>query len=153
MTGIRKNIGNVGDHNRASPAAARVSHTVVGVPHTVARVSHTVARVSHTVARVSHTVARVSHTVARVSHTVARVSPRVRLHTRVRLEQHLTLTPISFPVCDDRKLNPTSSGSSRLTPVDDGAMYLVRACGLHTPLPPVPGIGLGGLVPRLDSAD
>ena len=44
------------------------------------------------------------------------------------------------------------SGSSRLTPVDDEAIYLVRACGLHTPFTPVRGIGLGGLMPQPDSA-
>ena len=43
-------------------------------------------------------------------------------------------------------------GSSRLIPVDDEAIYLVRACGLLTPSTSVPGIGLGGLVPQPDSA-
>ena len=44
------------------------------------------------------------------------------------------------------------SGSRRLTPVDDDAIHLVRACGLLTPSTSIPGIGLGGLVPQPDSA-
>ena len=43
-------------------------------------------------------------------------------------------------------------GSSRLTPVDDEAIYLVRACGLLTPFTSILGIGLGGLVPQPDRA-
>ena len=43
-------------------------------------------------------------------------------------------------------------GSSRLTPADDEAIYLVGGCGLLTPSTSVPGIGLGGLVPQPDSA-
>ena len=44
------------------------------------------------------------------------------------------------------------SGSSRLTPVDDEAIYLARACGLLAPSTSVPDIGLIGLVPQSDSA-
>ena len=44
------------------------------------------------------------------------------------------------------------SGSSRLTPADDEAIYLVRACDLHLPFTPVPYIGLGGLALQPDSA-
>ena len=44
------------------------------------------------------------------------------------------------------------SGSSRLTPVDDEAIYLIRACGLLNPSTSIPSIGLGGLVPQPDSA-
>ena len=44
------------------------------------------------------------------------------------------------------------SGSSRLNPVDDESIYLVRACGLLTPSTSVPGIGLGGVVPQPGSA-
>ena len=36
------------------------------------------------------------------------------------------------------------------TPVEDGGIYLIRACGLRIPSSPIPGIGLGGLVPRTE---
>ena len=42
------------------------------------------------------------------------------------------------------------SGSTSLTPVEDGGIYLIRACGLRIPSSPIPGIGLGGLVPRTE---
>ena len=44
------------------------------------------------------------------------------------------------------------SGSSRLSSVNDGAIYLVRTCGLLTPSTSIPGIDMGGLVPQPDSA-
>ena len=47
-------------------------------------------------------------------------------------------------------LPPTAddvSGASALTDPDDLGVYLIRACGLTTPSCPVPGVGLGGLVP------
>ena len=37
------------------------------------------------------------------------------------------------------------------TPVEDGGIYLIRACGLRTPSSPIPGVDLGGLVPRTES--
>ena len=37
--------------------------------------------------------------------------------------------------------------ASALTDPDDLGVYLIRACGLTTPSCPVPGVGLGGLVP------
>ena len=40
------------------------------------------------------------------------------------------------------------NGSSGLTPVDDEAIYFVRACGLLTPSTSVLGIGVGGLAPQ-----
>ena len=43
------------------------------------------------------------------------------------------------------------TGSTSLTPVEDGGIYLIRACGLHTPSSPIPGAGLGGLTPRTES--
>lgn len=45
-------------------------------------------------------------------------------------------------------------GSASLTPVGDGdgGIYLNWTCGLRTRSPPTPGISLGGLVPRPDSA-
>ena len=43
------------------------------------------------------------------------------------------------------------SGSS-LNPVEDGGIYLIRACGQNTPSSPIPGAGLSGLVPRTESA-
>ena len=44
------------------------------------------------------------------------------------------------------------SGSTSLNPVEDGGIYFVRACGLSTPSSPIPGVDLGGLVPRTESA-
>ena len=44
------------------------------------------------------------------------------------------------------------SDASRLTPVDNEAIYLVRACGVHPPFKPVAGIGFGGLMSQPDSA-
>ena len=44
------------------------------------------------------------------------------------------------------------SGSTSLNPVEDGAIYLIRVCGLNTASSPIPGVGLGGLVPRTESA-
>ena len=43
------------------------------------------------------------------------------------------------------------SGSSSLTTVNDGGIFLIRACGLCTRSSPTPGVGLGGLVPCPDS--
>ena len=43
------------------------------------------------------------------------------------------------------------NGSTSLTPVEDGGIYLIRACGLYTPSSPIPGVGLGGLMPRTES--
>ena len=40
------------------------------------------------------------------------------------------------------------SGSSSLTPVDDGGNFIIRAWGLRTRSSPPPGVGLGGLVPH-----
>ena len=34
-----------------------------------------------------------------------------------------------------------------LTRVGDGGIYLMRACGQHTPFSPILGVGLGGLCP------
>ena len=48
------------------------------------------------------------------------------------------------PIVDD------VSGASALTDPDDLGVYLIRACGLTTPSCPVPGVGLGGLVPSPD---
>ena len=48
------------------------------------------------------------------------------------------------PIVDD------VSGASALTDPDDLGVYLIRACGLTTPSCPVPGAGLGGLVPSPD---
>ena len=42
------------------------------------------------------------------------------------------------------------SGASDLTDPDDLGVYLIRACRLTTPSCPVPGVGLGGLVPSPD---
>ena len=39
------------------------------------------------------------------------------------------------------------SGSSALTDPDDLGVYLIRACGYNSPSCPIPGVGLGGLIP------
>ena len=39
------------------------------------------------------------------------------------------------------------NGLTSLTPVEDGGIYLIRACELYTPSSPIPGVGLGGLCP------
>ena len=44
------------------------------------------------------------------------------------------------------------SASSSLTPVDDDGIFLIQACGLRARSSPTPGVGLGGLVPRPESA-
>ena len=44
------------------------------------------------------------------------------------------------------------SGLTSLNPVEDGGIYVIRACGLNTPSTPIPGVGLGGLMPRTESA-
>ena len=44
------------------------------------------------------------------------------------------------------------SGSSSLTPVEDGGIFLIRTCGLCTRSSPSPGFGLSRLVPRPESA-
>ena len=44
------------------------------------------------------------------------------------------------------------SGSTSLNPVEESGKYLLRACRLNTPSSPIPGVGLGGLVPSTESA-
>ena len=41
-------------------------------------------------------------------------------------------------------------GRTSLTRVEDGRIYLIWACGLKTPSFPIPGVGLGGLMPRTE---
>ena len=43
------------------------------------------------------------------------------------------------------------NGSTSPTPVKDGLIYLIRACGLHNPSSPIPGVGLDGIMPRTES--
>ena len=52
----------------------------------------------------------------------------------------LPLPPIAYDV----------SGASALSDPEDLGVYLIHACGLTTPSCPVPGVGLGGLVPSPD---
>ena len=40
------------------------------------------------------------------------------------------------------------NGSTSLTPVKDGGIYLIGTCGLHTPSSPIPSGGLSGLMPH-----
>ena len=44
------------------------------------------------------------------------------------------------------------TGSGSLIPVEDGGIFLNRACGLRTRASPIPGVGLSGLVPHPESA-
>ena len=44
------------------------------------------------------------------------------------------------------------SGSSSPTSDEDGGVFFIRACGHCTSSPPTLGVGLNGLVPRLESA-
>ena len=44
------------------------------------------------------------------------------------------------------------SGSSSLTPVIDGSIFLIRVFGLRAHSAPSAGVGLGGLVPRPENA-
>ena len=48
-------------------------------------------------------------------------------------------------------MQPDRRESTSLNPVEDGGIYLLRACGLDTSSSPIPGVGLGGLVPRTES--
>ena len=44
------------------------------------------------------------------------------------------------------------NGSSSVTPVYDGGMFIIRACRLQNRSSPTPGVVLGGLVPRPENA-
>ena len=44
------------------------------------------------------------------------------------------------------------TGSSSLISVEDGGIFLIRACELRTRASPIPGVGLSGLVPHPESA-
>ena len=44
------------------------------------------------------------------------------------------------------------SGSTSLNRLEDGGIYLRRSCGLNTPSSSIPGVVLGGLVPRTERA-
>ena len=44
------------------------------------------------------------------------------------------------------------AGSSSLTPVEGGDIFLIRACGLRTRASPTPGVGLSGRVSHPESA-
>lgn len=81
---------------------------------------------------------------------MTRVSHRVRLHIRGRKSSSNGNASFLFrlppPATDHDR-----SGSSRLTPMDDEAIYLIRTCRLRRPLSPVP-LGFFGLVSRPDSA-
>ena len=44
------------------------------------------------------------------------------------------------------------TGSSSLAPMNDGGIFLIRACGLRTRSSRIPSVGLSGLVPHPESA-
>ena len=63
--------------------------------------------------------------------------------------------PTETPICWSRLPEPAKhdrSGSSSLTPVDDGGIFLIRACGFRTRSSPPPDVGLGGLLSRSENA-
>ena len=57
------------------------------------------------------------------------------------------LSPLPEPATEHDR-----SGSTSLNPVQDGVINLIRVCGLNTPSSPLPGVVLGGLVLRTESA-
>ena len=63
-----------------------------------------------------------------------------------RVFGELTLSRLPEPATEHDR-----SGSTSLNPVEDGGIYLTRACGLNAPSAPIPRVGLGGLV-RTESA-
>ena len=67
--------------------------------------------------------------------------PPTNLQNRRNQTAHPTLDGISLGLV---------FGASDLTDPDDLGVYLIRACRLTTPSCPVPGVGLGGLVPSPD---
>ena len=89
----------------------------------------------------------------RPSPEMARVPHRVRLHPRVptrkrEWQRRLLLSRLPEPATERDR-----NGSTSLTSVADGGIYLVKTCGLHTPtsFTPIPGVGLGGLMTRTEN--
>ena len=75
---------------------------------------------------------------------VARVSHRVHLYPRAQQgKRRNTGILLSLP---EPATEHDSTGISSLTSVDDGRIFLVRACGLRTGSSPISGVGLSGLV-------
>ena len=66
---------------------------------------------------------------------MARVPHRARLHTRVPQGSPNGnanfLSRLPEPATEHNR-----KGSTSLTPIEDGGIYLIRACGLHTPSSP-----------------
>ena len=67
-------------------------------------------------------------------------SPRSTTHSSTAKEAR-TATLTSCPACQSLPRSMTAVG-----------IYLIRVCGLSTPSSPIPRVGLGGLVPRTESA-
>ena len=85
-------------------------------------------------------------------------SPRSIAHSST-----VEAAPTAWPICLARLPEPaTEYGDSGLTnfnpvgltspnPVGDSGIYLLRTRGLHAPSSPIPGVSLGGFVPRTES--
>ena len=82
---------------------------------------------------------------------MTRVSHRVRLHPRDRKGSANGnanfLSRLPEPATEHDR-----TGSSSLIPVEDGGIFLIRACGLRTRAYPIPDVGWSGLVPHPESA-
>lgn len=55
------------------------------------------------------------------------------------------------PACPEPAKKRDCSGLNSLTPADDGDVFLIRACSFVTRSSPTPGVGLGEMVPEVDS--
>ena len=62
-----------------------------------------------------------------------------------------TATPVTCLACQSLSLSMTAVDRQASTSFENSGIYLIRACGLRTPSSPIPGVGLGGLVPRTES--
>ena len=73
-------------------------------------------------------------------------------------------TPMASPIALARFPEPVTEydrsgltsfnpvGSTSPNPVGDSGIYLPQTSGLRAPSPPIPGVGLGGIVPRTESS-
>ena len=86
-------------------------------------------------------------TTMRESSGGSRVSHRVRLQPRVPQgqRQRKCRFPVPFARAATEHDRP---GSGSVIPVEDGGIFLIRACGLHTRASRIPGVVLSGLVPH-----
>lgn len=83
---------------------------------------------------------------------VARVSHPVRLHTGVSQRHFQRKKTIFCTVCQSLPQTTTAVHVAVSPSCKMGVFSLIRACGLRACSSPVPGVDMGELVPRLDSA-